>query len=1160
MDCWSVIESYFKDEHLKRLVDHQIESFNDFINNQIKATIEMFNPLVVHSEQFYNKEYKKYTLEVIIQFKNFNMNRPQIHENSGATKLMFPQEARLRNFTYASNTTIDLHIQYIVRSGVELENVQTYENTLNQIYIGKIPIMLKSSICVLSQYNHISPDITGECRYDPGGYFIINGSEKTVLGQERACENKVFCFPVNNSNKYLFQAEIKSIPDYKRISPKQINMYLFKQVNTSDYLIHVNIPRIRKPIPIGIVFRALGVMTDKDICMRVVLNLDNKQDKEMLEYLRGSIVEASEYETQEDCIQYITSNVMFTPLNMDKTTGNMKKREFAMEVLHNDLFPHCKTLIQRIQFLGYMANKLISCALGRIKCDDRDSYINKRIDLTGTLLNNLYRNYFNKFVKDIQKQTIREMNTGSWKSSDKYINIINYTNIYKIVKSMTIENGINRALSTGDFGIKQINTNKVGVAQVLSRLTYVSSLSHLRRINTPIDKSGKLVPPRRLHNSSWGYLCPSETPEGQSVGVVKNMSYMTHITIYSDSSSLYEYAKEFVDEMTETNYKTLYKGTKVLINGLWVGNTTRPIEMYNNFKQKKYKSIINIYTSIVFDKVSNEIIICNDAGRLVRPLFKVNQNKLYITKEILQNIKSNKSCWNDLIMELKTESCIEYIDPYEQSHTLIAFNQKNLEENKKYSYCELHPSTIFGVLASCIPFPEHNQSPRLTYQCAMGKQAMGVYMTNYNMRMDKTSYVLNCPHRPLVDTRVMNLLKLHEIPSGMTVIVAIMTYTGYNQEDSVMINQGAIDRGLFNATIYHTDKDEDKKIRGDEEIRCKPDPLKTKGMKFGNYSKLRPDGLMPENTLIQNMDVIMGKVFPIKEARNDPTKTIKYEDISKCHRTDEECYIDKNYIDVNGNGYSFWKCRIRSYRKPDIGDKFSSRHGQKGTIGNIIAEADMPYTMTGIKPDIIINPHAIPSRMTIAQLKETLLGKILLELGMFGDGTAFNELDVKDISNELIKLGYESYGNEVMYDGLTGTPLESNIFIGPVFYQRLKHMVIDKQHSRSIGPMVNLTRQPAEGRARDGGLRFGEMERDCMISHGASAFTKERMYDSSDKYHVHVCKLCGLYVSYNEASNIHYCRNCDNRTDFVRVNIPYSCKLLFQELMTMNIAPRIITN
>jgi DNA-directed RNA polymerase II subunit RPB2 len=1159
MDNWSVIESYFKDEHLKRLVDHQIESFNDFINNQIKATIEMFNPLVIRSEQFYNKDFKKYTLEVIINFKNFNMNRPQIHENSGATKLMFPQEARLRNFTYASNTTIDLHIQYIVRTGPELENVQTYENTLNQIYIGKIPIMLKSSICVLTQYGHISPEITGECRYDPGGYFIINGSEKTVLGQERACENKVFCFPVNNSNKYLFQAEIKSIPDYKRISPKQINMYLFKQTNTNDYLIHVNIPRIRKPIPIGIVFRALGVLTDKDICTRILLDID-KKDIEMLEYIRGSIVEASEYETQEDCIQYITSNVMFTPMNMDKATGNMKKREFAIEVLHNDLFPHCRTMIQRIQFLGYMANKLIHCALGRIKCDDRDSYINKRIDLTGTLLNNLYRNYLNKFVKDFQKQTIREMNTGSWKSTDKYINIINYTNIYKIVKSMTIENGINRALSTGDFGIKQINTNKVGVAQVLSRLTYVSSLSHLRRINTPIDKSGKLIPPRRLHNSCWGYLCPSETPEGQSVGVVKNMSYMTHITIYSDSSPLYEYAKEFVQEMDETNYKTLHKGTKVFINGLWIGNTIRPIQMYENFKEKKYKSIINIYTSIVFDTATNEIHICNDAGRLVRPLFKVKNNQLLITKEILHELKQNQLSWNDLIIHLKYPSCIEYIDPVEQDHSLIAFTPKDLSKSLKYSHCELHPSTMFGVLASCIPFPEHNQSPRLTYQCAMGKQAMGVYMTNYNMRMDKTSYVLNCPHRPLVDTRVMNMLKLHEIPSGMTVVVAIMTYTGYNQEDSVMINQGAIDRGLFNATIYHTEKDEDKKIRGDEEIRCKPDPLKTKGMKFGNYSKLRPDGLMPENTLIQNMDVIMGKVFPIKEARNDPTKTIKYEDISKCHRTDEECYIDKNYIDVNGNGYSFWKCRIRAYRKPDIGDKFSSRHGQKGTVGNIIQEADMPYTSNGIKPDIIINPHAIPSRMTIAQLKETLLGKVLLELGMFGDGTSFGDLSISDISNELIKLGYESYGNEVMYDGLSGTQLESNIFIGPVFYQRLKHMVIDKQHSRSIGPMVNLTRQPAEGRARDGGLRFGEMERDCMISHGASSFTKGRMYDSSDKYHVHVCTSCGLYAAYNEVSNIHYCRNCDNRTDFVRVNIPYSCKLLFQELMTMNIAPRIITN
>jgi len=441
----------------------------------------------------------------------------------------------------------------------------------------------------------------------------------------------------------------------------------------------------------------------------------------------------------------------------------------------------------------------------------------------------------------------------------------------------------------------------------------------------------------------------------------------------------------------------------------------------------------------------------------------------------------------------------------------------------------------------------------------MCKQAMGMYVTNFDTRMDKTAYVLTYPMRPLVDTRVMNLIKLNNIPSGAPVVVAIMTHSGYNQEDSILFNEGSVNRGLFQATIYHTEKDEDKKIHGDEEIRCKPDPSKTKGMKFGNYEKINSRGVIPENTLIENRDIIIAKMIPIKENRNDHTKVIKYEDHSRSYRTHEDTYVDKNYIERNGDGYNFCKVRIRAMRNPVIGDKFSSRHGQKGTIGNIIPEADMPFTQSGLKPDIIINPHAIPSRMTIAQLKETLLGKVLIELGLFGDGTSFGGLDIKDISKELLNLGYEKHGNELLYNGLTGEQIETSIFMGPCFYQRLKHMVADKQHSRSIGPMVNLTRQPAEGRSRDGGLRFGEMERDCMVSHGASTFTKGRIYDASDKFQVHVCKQCGMIAAYNNQRHIHICRVCENRTDFALVRLPYSCKLLFQELITMNIAPRILT-
>jgi len=1166
-DPFTLIDSYFKGHHLPRLVRHQLESYNNFIGYQINKTIEMFNPVQIASDLDYNILEKKHSLEIFIDFTNFQVYRPQIHENNGAIKLMFPQEARLRNFTYSSSMTVDINIKYVIRTGKQLENTQIQYKTLPKIHIGKIPIMLKSNLCVLSQYKHFDNMKTGECKYDAGGYFIINGSEKTVLGQERAAENRVTCYNVSKNNtKYSWVAEIKSVPDTKCISPKQINLYLNSKNNGFGYSIYVQIPRIKQPIPLFILFRALGIISDKDICNIILLDLENNE--KLLDQLQASIIEANEYLTQEDGIKYINSYAMYTPMNVDKELGAIKKMNFTLEILKNDLFPHCETPIQKVYFLGYMTNKLLNTAFITKIQDDRDSYLNKRVDLTGTLLNNLFRNYFNKLVKDMEKQILREVNNGSWKSTDDYENIINLTNIYKIIKSNTIENGIKRALGTGDFGIKHANSNKVGVAQVLNRLTYVSSLSHARRISTPTDKSGKLIPPRKLHNTSWGFLCPAETPEGQSVGIVKNLSVMTHITIHSDPLPLYEYVMPFITDLTNIkSVSNIINKVKVFINGCWLGFCENPYELFTCLKEKKNKGIINIYTSIIFDFRLKEIKICNDAGRLTRPLLLVKDQNVLLTKDIIHRLHTNQLNWEDLLTNtVLSNSIIEYIDAEEQSWSMIANSPQNILENQsdklfKYTHSEIHPSTIFGILGSCIPFPEHNQSPRNTYQCAQAKQAMGVYVTNYQNRMDKTAYVLNYPTRPLVDTRIMNMIELNKIPSGTNLIVAIMTHTGYNQEDSILVNQGSIDRGMALVTVYHTEKDEDKqKINGDEEIRCKPDPAKTKGMKMANYNKINSKGVIPENTLVENRDVIISKITPIKENKNDHTKLIKYEDQSKIYRTNEETYIDKNYIERNGDGYNFAKVRLRTVRKPVIGDKFSSRHGQKGTVGNIIPEADMPFTKDGVRPDIIINPHAIPSRMTIGQLKETLLGKVLLELGLFGDGTSFGNMDVNYIANELQKCGYESHGNELMYDGTTGEQLEYSIFIGPVFYQRLKHMVNDKVHSRSIGPMVNLTRQPAEGRSRDGGLRFGEMERDCMVSHGAARFTKGRLYDASDKYEVFSCKKCGLISAYNDKYNIHYCRTCDNRADFARLQIPYACKLLFQELNTMNVAPRFITN
>ena len=1163
-DSWEVLKSYFDNKHLHQLVKHQIDSYNDFVNNQMKKTIEMFNPLLIRSPHDYIKEHKNYRLQIVITFENMSLYRPEIHENNGATKLMFPNDARLRNFTYNSNMTLDLNIKYIIRNGEKLENEEIKHVKLAKIQFGKIPIMLKSSICILNQYNFLDNQKTSECKSDPGGYFIINGSEKTCLGQEKAADNKIYVFKNKENSKWTHSAELRCVPSWKVISPKQVYMMISSKPQKFSFPIHVQIPKLKKPIPLFVLFRAFGVISDKQISKYILLDIEKPENRDLLKFLKGSIEDSEKYKTQEDSIQYMKNCVLYTPINMTDEEGEAKKTSFTNDILNNDVFPNCETKREKIFMLGMIAHKLISCRLGHIKPDDRDSYENKRVEMTGCSLNNLFRNYFNKVVKDIRKLVVREINNGSWKSSEDYTNIINLTNVYKIVKSSTIENGIKRALSTGDFGIKQVNSNKVGVAQVLNRLTYASTLSHLRRVNTPIDKSGKLIEPRKLHGSSFGFLCPAETPEGQSVGVVKNLSYMTCVSSHSDSNCIYEYILEKIVSLNDENHdiEYYYDKVKVLLNGKWLGIALAPVELYNHVKTLKYKGIIHIYTSVVFDYTNKIIYINNDAGRLMRPVYKVKNNKILLRREHIEQIRNSTLSWNDLVLSCRVdESIIEYIDNEEQKYGMICMNPKHLNlENYNYTHSEIHPSTIFGVLASCIPFPEHNQSPRNTYQCAMGKQAIGIYASNFNKRMDKTGYILSYPMKPLVETRIMNMLKISTLSSGNQVIVAIMTHGGFNQEDSILFNKGSVERGLFHATIYHTEKDEDKKLNGEEEIRTKPNILNTNNVKFGNYEKLNSQGLMEENTLIEDKDIIMGKVTSIKNSKNDDNKSIKYKDHSKSYKTHEESYIDKNNINRNGDGYMFCKVRIRARRVPNIGDKFSSRHGQKGTIGHIINEADMPFTKNGLKPDIIINPHAIPSRMTIAQLKETLLGKVLLELGLYGDGTSFGNLDLDSLCETLQKCDYESKGNELLYDGKTGEQIETSVFIGPVFYQRLKHMVTDKQHSRCIGPMVNLTRQPAEGRSRDGGLRFGEMERDCMISHGTSSFTKERIYDVSDKYSVHICKNCGLVVPYNEENNIHKCNICNNSCDFACVKIPYSCKLLFQELISMNVVPRLLTS
>jgi DNA-directed RNA polymerase II subunit RPB2 len=1214
---WDVIQSYFKDDHLNKLVRHHLESYNNFTDTLIENTIKMFNPIksTGFTKTYYPIEpkdsyvfnengtveepstdeygnvvmipveqpFKTTQIDVKIYMTNFTMSQPQIHENSGAVKVMFPNEARLRNFIYSAGMAVDMNITYTVHPTDptdETQSAKTFTSCFPQIQIGKMPIMVKSNICVLSQYNHLSPADMGECPFDTGGYFIIKGSEKIILTQKRIAENNIMCGPVpktqtqaKDHTKYSHIAEIRCIPLDTCISPKQVNVYYSRKCVGVGHPIYVKLPRIKPYIPLFVVFRAMGVLSDKDICELVIGNIsESKTETEthqfILHDLHASIVDANEYLTQQVCISYIASQIIFTPAQTAyKQDCSVKKCEFVNEIIQVDTFAHCSTMAQKQAFLGYMTNKLLMCALNIVEPDSRDSYLNSRGDTSGALLNTLLRNHMNKMVKDAERQIVREIKSGSWKSINDYTNIINMTNIYKIFKSSTVEKNIATALSSGDFGIKYINSNKAGVAQVYNRMSYASSLSHARNLSTP-DKTGKLIAPRKLQGTSWGIICPAETPEGESVGNVLNLSYMTYISIQSCSEFLYKYISSACTPLgCPTVSRKIINGpdtVKVFLNGSWIGITVTPNELYTDLKQKKYQGIISVYTSIVFKYTECEIWVTNLPGRFMRPVLKVKDGNIMLSSSVVRRLKSGELTWNDLLVSTKLpESVIEYIDVGEHCASVVALHPREIatKPNMRFTHCEIHQSTILGILASFIPFPDHNQSPRNTYQCAQTKQTIGINATNFHLRMDKTMHIMNYPQKPLVDTRTMNILKLNKLPAGMNITVAIMSHTGYNQEDSILFNQGSIDRGLGTSTVYHTERDEDtQKNNGYAELRGKPIQAKTMNMKYGNYDKVNCSGVIPKNTLVENRDVIIAKVTTIKENRNDPSKVIKYNDQSVTYKTKEPVYIDHNYCNTNGDGYTFVKVRIRNTRKPVIGDKFSSRHGQKGTIGNIIPEKNMPFTSDGRRPDIIVNPHAIPSRMTVGQLKETVLGKVLLQLGLFGDGTSFGDLTIADISEELKKIGLQTHGEELLYDGLTGEQMECSIFMGPVFYQRLKHMVGDKVHSRAVGPTVNLTRQPMEGRCRNGGLRIGEMERDCIISHGIARFNKDRLFDSSDKYQVYACNKCGGIASVNLKKSISCCLMCGNSVDFSHVQLPYACKLLFQELNTMNISPRLITD
>jgi DNA-directed RNA polymerase II subunit RPB2 len=1147
---WNAVRSYFETQGVSKLVEHQIESFEDFIRNKLPLIVSSTAPIVVWHEQ--DETTKKYKYEFRLSFENITYMKPRIQEATGRIKPMFPQEARMRNFTYSAQMFSD--VRFVARTykgpGDYDEQVKIFEG----VSLGKIPVMLGSSLCIMKDYPLTKQEI-GECTYDPFGYFIIHGSERTILCQEKVADNRIMVFyNKKTASKYTYSVEMKSLHESFTTPPKKLEIRLSSKFNGLGYPLTICVPRFREDVPIMVMFRALGLENDQDIANLVIA--DNHGH--LLEMLAASFKECSDIKVnnREDAIEFLTHHLQYGTTNEDK-------KAYVRSILETEYLPHVrfggdvsnsKTLEARKCILtAWMVRRLLMTEKGLIPIDDRDAYPNKRIVTTGSLLTHLFRQLFQKVCKDIRSKFVHEVNNDSWKKGETPhpLEVLNVNNLYKILKVSTIEGKLKQALATGNFTVQGLGTSsstslsnatKVGVSQVLNRLSYSATISHLRRIQTPVEKSGKLLAPRKLHGTSWGYVCPVETPEGHSVGIVKALSMLTAISQHTPSSITIKLLEEIPNIIWIQNVAEIYVGTSIVVNGVIVAYTNNPVEVHKSLRQAKRDFRLHPHTGVAWNIVQNSITIESDGGRFIRPLFRVENGKL-------AEFPSKPTCWNDWI-----RTCVEYIDPSETEVIRVAMTTADI--TKSHTHCEIHPTLILGHMASSIPLSDHNQSPRNTYQCAMGKQAMGIFARNYAKRLDKNGYILCSPMRPFVETQTMHILNSQDMPSGNNVIVAIGIYSGYNQEDSVLLNKSAVDRGLFRTLYYTIYKDEEHRnvASGKEEKFTRPRRENTRGYKTSSYHAVGDNGVPILNTEIGENDVVIGKVTSIK---SDPNG-YQYRDSSTTHKNSEKCRIDGVWQDKNSDGYPFIKCRVVSERIPEIGDKVSSRHGQKGTCGILLNEEDMPFSAAGLRPDIIMNPHAVPSRMTIAQLMECMFGKICSMKGTLGDGTPYSHLPVKTLKEHLLDLGLHPYGNEILYNGMTGEMIQTEIFMGPTFYQRLKHMVIDKKHSRARGPIVSLTRQPCEGRSRDGGLRVGEMERDCMLSHGAASFTKERLMDVSDPFKTGFCKTCGTLAVVNAKENIYHCGICNGTTAFEEKTIPYAVKLWAQELEAMHIVPRLV--
>ena len=1101
-------KSFFKE---KGLVRQHLDSYNEFIDHGLQQIINEVGEISVELPE---NPYKIKLDQAWIIDPQSRISGPYVTEVDGTKHEIFPTEARFRNLSYVAPLAVEMTP---IIDGREMDT--------ELVLIGDIPVMLKSKLCILSQLQPDELVQQGEDPNDPGGYFLINGSERVIVALEDLAPNRILVDIDTRGAHPVYQAKIFSTTVGFRA---RIELRL-----KSDGAIYATIPGVPSEVPLVIIMRALGSESDKEIAETV------SPSQALQNLLELSFEKAAGVESIDEALEYIGNRVAH---------GQVLEYRLqrAQSILDRNFLPHLgrnpEMRRRKAIFLGEMACRVIELKLKKRVTDDKDHFKNKRLKLAGPLLADLFRIAFRNLCRDIKYQLER---MGFKRQM---------ITISAAVRPGIISERLKHALATGNWG-----RGKVGITQLLDRTNLVSTLSHLRRLQSPLSRSQPNFEARDLHPTHWGRLCPNETPEGSNCGLVKNLALSASISVAVNVEAVRHVIHDMgVIPAEGANQQLRLSGAKIFINGSLIGYHPYPAELVSTVKIKRRGGQISSEINVAHFKTigeREEIYINCDEGRVRRPLIIVENGMCRLQSTHIEKIRSGEWSWEDLAKN----AIIEYIDAEEEENIYVALSFDKILP--KHTHIELSLYTILGICASIIPYPEHNQSPRNSYEAAMAKQALGVYATNFVYRVDSRSHILHYPQIPLVKTKPMEILGYNQRPSGQNCLVAVISLEGYNMEDALIFNKASIERGLGRSTFYRIYEAESRQYLGGLKDRFVIPEPGVRGFRGEQYSRLlEPDGIVSLEANTVGGDVLIGRTSPprfLEEYKEFEVKGPSMRDTSIDLRQSEIGTVDAVFITESNEGSKLVKVKVRDQRIPELGDKFASRHGQKGVIGMVLPQEDLPFTESGIFPDIIINPHAIPSRMTIGQFLESMAGKMAAARGRAADGTPFANEESRKIKQTLIDFGFSHTGKEVFYSGITGGKFIADIFVGVVYYQKLHHMISDKVHARARGQVQMLTRQPTEGRARGGGLRFGEMERDCLIGHGAAMVLQDRLLEESDKYLLYVCENCGHIAYYDIKQRVYVCRLCEKGAQISPVVISYAFKLLLQELTSLCVAPHL---